>query len=711
MRKFVLMVVLLSFTAANAQNYYYLVKTGTTSEYVFNTLGTYYWQGNLTGYPDTLISRTLPFTWNFYGQAVTNYKISDNGYITFDMNETQSNPNNEALPSATAPKNAIFALWDALVNCDPNGPSDYTNLIHSWTYGTAPNRVHVIHWFRVFHEPYTSANVSQFCFGIRIFESGNKKFDVVLDYNYLPSGGTAVPTSATIGCQNADASQALMASSSPNYIFPNLTSSNTDDVVFEFYEGTQPNYDLAITSLNISDMANFGQNNPVQGIVRNMGSQTISSFEIIYSADGSNYAKTFNQTLLPGNEYTFTADPYVPSSGSGQNHEIVVWVGSLNGSQADENHTNDTLKKNVFVNLGVSAIKRTLIEEFTTVQCGFCPEGHLVLDGILEKYPNVIGVCHHAGFGTDAMTISQHSTYATDFADGAPTAAIDRHRFPGDAGNIAISRNIWESSAVDRLNVPAPCRVQAFGTFDKNSKNLNATVQVEFVDYALPGDLRITVFLVEDHVSEGTGANWDQHSYFYNTVGHPFYQKGIYNGSYAYMPKYDHRHVSRAVLSPVWGTTGVIPNSPKPGDVKTKNYTYTIPANWNADSVYLIAFVSYYNTDKDKRDVLNSFSIRLVDMPAQAAGIDESAKATDIVIFPNPVRDFATVRFTIPENTKVSYEVFDLMGKKIISQPVFTYAAGVNELFINTSQLDAGTYLVRINAGDRSFTRKIVKTE
>jgi len=694
-----------------AQDYYYLPKVSTTSEYVFNNLGPYYWQGNATGQPDTLLERTLPFSWKFYGQAVTTVKISDNGYITFDPAEIKSNPNNESLPSANAPKNAIFALWDALVNVDPDGLSSYTNLIHTWTYGTAPNRVFVIHWFRMFHEPYTSSNVSQFCFGIRIFESGAKAFDIVMDYNYLPSGGTVVTTTATVGIQNADATKGIMISGSPAFNFPNVTSANTDDVVYEFYEGTQAQYDLALVSLKIADMANFNRPNQVGGVVRNLGQQTINSFNINYLVDGNSTTNTINQTIKSGEEYTFTADAYVPNSGSGQQHEIKVWVSNLNGSQTDENHNNDTLNKSVFVNLGVSATKRVLIEEFTTVPCGFCPDGHLKLEEILTNYLDVIGVCHHAGFGTDAMTTSFHSTYATDFADGAPTAAIDRHKFDGDNGNIAISRNIWEASAATRLTQTAPCRVQTFGTYNSTSRQLSITAQAEFVDYALPGDLRLTVWLVEDHVSEGTGTNWDQHSYYYNTSGHPMYQVGIYNGSYAYIPKYDHRWVSRAVLSPPWGTPGLFGTNPKPGDIKTYNYNYTLPANWNSDSVYIVAFVSYYNTDKSKRDIINSFRVRLPLLPSAAVSINEPeiSSASAISIYPNPVNNYTSLTFTLTENADVSYEVFNALGKKIMSSNTLTYASGENTIYINTMDIENGTYILKLKTGDKTFTTKFIK--
>lgn len=51
----------------SAQSYFIVPRTGTTAEYVFNNLGTWYWQGNATGQPDTLLKRPLPFNFTFYG--------------------------------------------------------------------------------------------------------------------------------------------------------------------------------------------------------------------------------------------------------------------------------------------------------------------------------------------------------------------------------------------------------------------------------------------------------------------------------------------------------------------------------------------------------------------------------------------------------------------------------------------------------------------
>ena len=93
-------------TGLNAQNYYSLPSTGTLAPYSSLATATVV---VAQGSNDVLsAAQTLPFTWNFYGKPVTSYKVSDNGYITFDAAATTSVSVNTTLPNANAPKNAIF---------------------------------------------------------------------------------------------------------------------------------------------------------------------------------------------------------------------------------------------------------------------------------------------------------------------------------------------------------------------------------------------------------------------------------------------------------------------------------------------------------------------------------------------------------------------------------------------------------------------------
>src|SRR5207302_40583 len=96
------------------------------------------------------------------------------------------------------------------------------------------------------------------------------------------------------------------------------------------------------------------------------------------------------------------------------------------------------------------------LEEFSTAPCGFCPDGDLVAAALIKSYPKVIWVTHHAGFGTDSMTVPQSVTLANAFTTFAPGAAIDRgyynipvYSYPN---LIAVSRQKWDSICVAHLN-------------------------------------------------------------------------------------------------------------------------------------------------------------------------------------------------------------------------------------------------------------------
>src|ERR1700735_3663869 len=107
----------ISFAYSTGTGYYYYTSTGTTSPF--------FWQPSAYGITPTNIlsapssnllsgTQTLPFSWNFYGNTVTSYKVSTAGYITFDPNATKSIQNSTTLPDTASPKNAIFAFWTNL---------------------------------------------------------------------------------------------------------------------------------------------------------------------------------------------------------------------------------------------------------------------------------------------------------------------------------------------------------------------------------------------------------------------------------------------------------------------------------------------------------------------------------------------------------------------------------------------------------------------
>lgn len=88
---------------------------------------------------------------------------------------------------------------------------------------------------------------------------------------------------------------------------------------------------------------------------------------------------------------------------------------------------------------------------------------------------------------------------------------------------------------------------------------------------------------------------------------------------------------------------------------------------------------------------------------------DEINKSSPLSVYPNPVIDFFTVEFEVPETLAVTIEITDLSGKN--TQTLFqgTLKKGKNLLTFNKQAANRGINLVRISIQDRLLlTKKLV---
>ncbi len=78
-------------------------------------------------------------------------------------------------------------------------------------------------------------------------------------------------------------------------------------------------------------------------------------------------------------------------------------------------------------------------------------------------------------------------------------------------------------------------------------------------------------------------------------------------------------------------------------------------------------------------------------------------------VFPNPTRLAAKIRFTLEKPTSnLQLTVFDMMGKKILTQRVNGLSTGPNELFLDTSSWQSGFYIYTIQVGGDVASGKLV---
>lgn len=87
---------------------------------------------------------------------------------------------------------------------------------------------------------------------------------------------------------------------------------------------------------------------------------------------------------------------------------------------------------------------------------------------------------------------------------------------------------------------------------------------------------------------------------------------------------------------------------------------------------------------------------------------DISSKVNDLNIFPNPVSNRFGLYFTLKENSSVNAQLYSLNGellKQLINEKI--NEGTVNRQF-DVNNLSAGIYLLKLNVGEASVTRKIV---
>ena len=92
--------------------------------------------------------------------------------------------------------------------------------------------------------------------------------------------------------------------------------------------------------------------------------------------------------------------------------------------------------------------------------------------------------------------------------------------------------------------------------------------------------------------------------------------------------------------------------------------------------------------------------------PLGTRAADESAVAMGV--FPNPAQGRTTVSYQVTKTEAVNVVLTDLMGRTVRTLENSNKSAGIQNISLNTADVAAGTYLVRVQVGDKVAVRKVV---
>lgn len=246
--------------------------------------------------------------------------------------------------------------------------------------------------------------------------------------------------------------------------------------------------------------------------------------------------------------------------------------------------------------ISIAAEKVVLLEQFTGAWCGYCPDGSLIMDQIIEDNPGkVIGVKIHNG---DAMAIPEEQILSQSLGNtGYPSGMTDRMAF-NVGGNTAffIDRSAWTQTVSFALQQPAPVALTLEWFYNESTQTINATITGNF-DQTINEEIRFNVYVLEDNIP-AVGTGYAQRNYYNNTPGHPMYQKGDP------ITNYSHMKVVRAMAGGAWGQENSIPIPVASGSKISYSFSINKDANWNINNIHLIGTVQYFT--QSKRQIINS---------------------------------------------------------------------------------------------------------
>lgn len=104
----------------------------------------------------------------------------------------------------------------------------------------------------------------------------------------------------------------------------------------------------------------------------------------------------------------------------------------------------------------------------------------------------------------------------------------------------------------------------------------------------------------------------------------------------------------------------------------------------------------------------NNFYIDNINIGSWLVSTEDEEVVNTLKLYPNPAQDMVQLDFTLNRPSAMEISIFDLTGKKLKSIETTRYAAGPNNLQMNTSDLPNGAYIVELRGDQINKSMKLL---
>ena len=216
--------------------------------------------------------------------------------------------------------------------------------------------------------------------------------------------------------------------------------------------------------------------------------------------------------------------------------------------------------------------KKVILEEFTGINCVFCPDGHQIAEGIAAANPGEVflinihtgGFANPSGGQPDFRTSFGPAIASQSGLVGYPAGTVNRHVFPGqsqsgDPNDTAMSRGQWSSASNEILGEASYVNMAVEAEIDVQTNELTVHVEAYYTANSPEPTNKLNIALLQNNkLGPQTGGNMGN--------------------------EYVHQHRLVHMLTGQWGLDVTTTSAT---DFVDETITYTLPADYNGVPVEL----------------------------------------------------------------------------------------------------------------------------
>jgi len=207
-------------------------------------------------------------------------------------------------------------------------------------------------------------------------------------------------------------------------------------------------------------------------------------------------------------------------------------------------------------------LKKPLLEKFTGINCGFCPDGDVIIDNLHDQHGDDLIVFAHHTFGAASPNFTAEFSDSIALqakATGYPAGSVNRFEYipwQQNPGGTAVGRSNWGNAVGLEINKPAYVNIASKLKYDDINNKFFIDIEAYYTGVPI-GDQRLNVALVQNHVL------------------------GPQSGGDA-GDNYEHNHMLRELITGQWGE--ILPTAAN-GAFIEKSYEMAIPASYGPVTV------------------------------------------------------------------------------------------------------------------------------